>query len=221
MARVSDPSLPYFPLNCVLDDKFSLIEAEFGLTGFAIVIKLYQRIYGGEGYFCEWNEDICMLFSRQVGEDKELIASVVEKAVERGIFSNSRLRNYQILTSRGIQRQYLSATARRKNVPLIEEYILLNFSELPSNVDIESLNVDSEALNVDRNTQSKVKESRVKETKSKVKERRAKERECEGEDENTSQKTTYQHGYQQSYSQSESECDSELEPEWVQDLRKE
>ena len=33
----------YFPLNVHLDDKFELIEAEFGLKGFAIVVKLFQR----------------------------------------------------------------------------------------------------------------------------------------------------------------------------------
>ena len=39
----------YFPLNVHLDDKFELIEAEFGLKGFAIVVKLFQKIYGQQG----------------------------------------------------------------------------------------------------------------------------------------------------------------------------
>ncbi len=39
--------IPYFPLDCELDSKFELIEAEFGLQGFAVVVKLLQRIYGG------------------------------------------------------------------------------------------------------------------------------------------------------------------------------
>lgn len=32
--------IDYFPLDVSLDDKFELIEAEFGLTGFAVVVKL-------------------------------------------------------------------------------------------------------------------------------------------------------------------------------------
>ena len=34
--------IPYFPLDCELDSKFELIEAEFGLQGFAVVVKLLQ-----------------------------------------------------------------------------------------------------------------------------------------------------------------------------------
>ncbi|MBQ4336486.1 MAG: NAD-binding protein, partial [Lentisphaeria bacterium] len=36
--------LDWFPLDTRLDDKFELIEAEFGAAGFAVVIKLLQRI---------------------------------------------------------------------------------------------------------------------------------------------------------------------------------
>lgn len=57
----------YFPLNCQLDEKFELIEAEFGLKGFAVIIKLFQRIYGEHGYYCEWNHDIALLFARKIG----------------------------------------------------------------------------------------------------------------------------------------------------------
>lgn len=46
--------IEYFPLNCRLDEKFELIEAEFGLKGFAVIVKLLQRIYGEHGYYCEW-----------------------------------------------------------------------------------------------------------------------------------------------------------------------
>ena len=56
--------IPYFPLDCELDSKFELIEAEFGLQGFAVVVKLLQRIYGGEGYYCEWTEDVALLFGK-------------------------------------------------------------------------------------------------------------------------------------------------------------
>ena len=39
--------LDYFPLACNFEDKIELIEAEFGLEGLAIVVKLYQKIYAG------------------------------------------------------------------------------------------------------------------------------------------------------------------------------
>ena len=40
--------LEYFPLDCNMDDKLELIEAEFGITGFGVVVKLFQKIYGGK-----------------------------------------------------------------------------------------------------------------------------------------------------------------------------
>ena len=46
--------LEYFPLDVVLDDKFELIEAEFGLTGFAVIVKLFQKIYGGQEDWFGW-----------------------------------------------------------------------------------------------------------------------------------------------------------------------
>ena len=48
----------YFPLDVHLEDKVNLIEAEFGLTGFAVLIKLYQKIYGGSGYFTLWDNEV-------------------------------------------------------------------------------------------------------------------------------------------------------------------
>ena len=41
--------IDFFPLNCQLDEKIELIEAQYGLKGFAVVVKLFQRIYGEHG----------------------------------------------------------------------------------------------------------------------------------------------------------------------------
>lgn len=37
MARPLKQGLDYFPLDCQVDVKFELVEAEFGLTGFGVV----------------------------------------------------------------------------------------------------------------------------------------------------------------------------------------
>lgn len=65
--RQNKVGLDYFELDCHMDEKFELIEAEFGLKGFAIVIKLYQSIYLGFGYYCEWTPDISLLWARRLG----------------------------------------------------------------------------------------------------------------------------------------------------------
>lgn len=67
MGRQNKVGLDYFELDCHMDEKVELIEAEFGLKGFAIIVKLYQRIYSGFGYYCEWTPDISLLWARRLG----------------------------------------------------------------------------------------------------------------------------------------------------------
>ena len=81
--------IPYFPLDCQLDEKIELIEAEFGLTGFAVVVKLLQRIYGGEGYYCEWTNEVALLFSRKIGLGGNVVSEIVSASVRRGIFDRT------------------------------------------------------------------------------------------------------------------------------------
>ena len=111
--------ITYFPLDCHLDEKFDLIEAEYGLKAFSVVVKLFQRIYGGHGYYCEWNDDIALLFARQKclsssDAGNNLIVNIVAASIRRGIFSKTLYEKYGILTSRGIQKRYLDIVYKRK-----------------------------------------------------------------------------------------------------------
>lgn len=183
MARPTKAGLDYFELDCQLDDKVELIEAEYGLKGFAIVVKLYQSIYSGFGYYCEWTPDISILWARRLGVShsvgsgnlglahktsslpgfpNNLINNVVAASIKRNIFSEELFNKYGILTSSGIQKRYLNATSRREKVELKKEYLLLSVGKNQKNVVINSISVDRNLVNVDRNTQSRVEESRVK-----------------------------------------------------------
>ena len=53
MARPLKEGIDYFSLDCYMDDKVKMIQAEFGLKGFAIIVKLWQIIYREHGYYCE------------------------------------------------------------------------------------------------------------------------------------------------------------------------
>ena len=68
MARPLKEGIDYFSLDCYMDDKIRMIQAEFGLKGFAIIVKLWQMIYREHGYYCEWNEERELLFD-QLFED--------------------------------------------------------------------------------------------------------------------------------------------------------
>lgn len=163
MARHAKTGLDYFELDCQLEEKVRLIQAEFGLKGFAIVVKLYQKIYGELGYYCEWNEDSLLLFMSENGlpsDNKNLINGIVSACIKRNIFSKTLYDNYGILTSEGVQKRYLNAVSRRESVSLIKEYLLINVGKNNNNVNIFSINVNRNKENVCRNAQRRVEKSR-------------------------------------------------------------
>ena len=164
MARAVKRGLDYFSMDVHLDDKFQLLEAEHGVKGFAVVVKLFQKIYGEQGYYCGWDSEVALLFSRACGLGANVVSEIVDSALRRKIFDAEMLAKYGILTSSGIQKRYLEATERRRQVELIEEYLLLDIHSLPQNVYINPLNVYINPLNVYGGTQSKVKQSKAEES---------------------------------------------------------
>lgn len=169
MGRQSKVSLDYFELDCHMDDKIKLIQAEFGLKGFAVVVKLYQKIYGGEfGYYCEWDDERLLLFALENGlngDGKNLIDNIVSACIRRDIFSERLFKDYGILTSSGVQKGYLKATAKREAVELKKEYLLIDVPENKENVVINSISDVRNAVSVRRNTQSKEDNIRVDNTR--------------------------------------------------------
>ena len=164
MARPVKEGLDYFELDCHMEEKVRLIQAEFGLKGFAIVVKLYQKIYGGFGYYCEWNEDSLLLFMSENGvssrDEKNLISEIVAACIRRNIFSEKLFNEFGILTSYGVQKRYLNAVSRREKVELIKEYLLISVGKNQDNVCINSINVNRNTVNVCSNSQSREEKSR-------------------------------------------------------------
>ena len=164
MARPVKEGLDYFELDCHMEEKVRLIQAEFGLKGFAIVVKLYQKIYGGFGYYCEWNEDSLLLFMSENGvssrDEKNLISEIVAACIRRNIFSEKLFKEFGILTSYGVQKRYLNAVSRREKVELIKEYLLISVGKNQDNVCINSINANRNSVNVCSNSQSREEKSR-------------------------------------------------------------
>ena len=166
MARTNKIGIDYFPFDVDFfqDDKIQLIEAEFGVKGGYIAIRLLCKIYR-EGYFYPWGADECLLFAKNVGAEgvtKGCIDEVVRGLVKRGFFDESVFDWFGVLTSAGIQRRYFEATKRYKIVEAIREYLLVDMSEF-DNVNINSINADINANNADTNRQKKGKEKKEKE----------------------------------------------------------
>ena len=174
MGRPLKEGLDYFELDCQLDDKTRLIQAEFGLKGFAIVVKLYQKIYGGHGYYCEWDDDTILLFMSENGldsEKKSLIKSITDACIRRGLFSKELYTKYGILTSHGIQKRYINAVSRRESVKMEKAYLLVEVAKNNISVDGKTVNVCRNSENVDGNGQRRVEKSR--EEKEKILEKKA------------------------------------------------
>ena len=165
MARPTKEGLDYFELDCHMDEKIRLIQAEFGLAGFAVVVLLFMEIYGGKGYYMSWNEDALLLFALQncgtAGGNKNLIQEIVSACIRRDIFSKELFEKYQILTSSGIQKRYINAVARRENVTLKKEYLLVSDNKKTVSVNNNSVNVNRNSKNDGSNTQSRKEKIRV------------------------------------------------------------
>jgi hypothetical protein len=163
MARPSKQGVDYFPLDVHLDDKFKFIEIKYKLEGFAILIKLMQKIYSC-GYWYRWTDDEALLFSDELRTDFDLVQKVVSECLERDVFNKDMYEEYDILTSKGIQKRYKEIVRRRKDVEVTEEYLLIDDMMTTSRQHNDD-NEPSESEHDDgKSTQSKVKESKQKES---------------------------------------------------------
>lgn len=162
MARPTKQGVDYFPLDVYLDDKFKFIEIKYKLEGFAIVVKLLQRIYAN-GYWYKWTEDETLLFSDELKVDYNLLENVVNECLKRGIFDSAMYEKNSVLTSKGIQKRYKEIVRRRKDVEWITDYLLIDdISRV-----IDDINPTLSSHDDGKSTQSKVKESKVNKTKEK------------------------------------------------------
>lgn len=157
-----------FLLDCHTNDNISEIEAEFGVKGFAVVVRLWQKIYFEKGYYCEWIARSPLLFlsnwfGGNSGVTISLITEIVERCLNNGIFNRQMHEKYSILTSERIQKQYFSVVKRREGIPVKKEYLLISVDKIKG-IAYENVNsVCRNDKNVCRNPISKEKESEVKE----------------------------------------------------------
>ena len=166
MARPIKEGLDYFTLDCHFDDKVELVIAEFGMTGLGILIRLFQKIYSDNGYYCRWNDDVALLFSQKNGLGGNVVSEVISACLRRGVFDRGKYEYCSILTSKGIQERYLEASKRRTSLNFKNDYLLIDIPSNQINVDNNEVNVDINSENESNNSQSKVNKSKVDKSKS-------------------------------------------------------
>lgn len=154
MPRPSKNGLDYFPLDTVMDDNFACIEAKYGLPGFAIIIKLYQKIYFENGYFYPWGEKEQLLFSANTKTTIEQLNFIISDAISFGIFDKGMFDKKQVLTSHGIQKRYFSVCKRKKQLLVYDDLLLTNIdfltdSDSDVNVVIKTYKCSQDVCNMD------------------------------------------------------------------------
>jgi hypothetical protein len=154
MARPFKTGVDYFPLDVIMEDEIELIESEHGITGFGVLIKLYQKVYASN-YWVKWDKKAEIVFSKRVNVNINEVNAIINSCLEWGIFDKKLFKKYGILTSRGIQNRFFEIIKRRKEVQIVKEYLLIK----------PNINANINSVNVDKSTQSKGKESKLKQTK--------------------------------------------------------
>ena len=128
MSRIKKRGLDYFPLDIdFLQNRLvRRIMKREGDGALATLVSEFSCIYGGEGYYvltdAFFYEDISANLYHQTAEDVKRILTL---AAEYGIFDVTLFRECGVLTSAGIQRQYLFSTKRRKSSAIDNRFNLI------------------------------------------------------------------------------------------------
>lgn len=120
-------TLTKFELPIMGDEKYELVEKRFGMIGFAVIVKLFARIYGTNGYFCRWDNSFIDILARSLDVEPRTLSDVVAYAVSVGFFDGDLLAKYSILTSADIQEQYFRSVSRRAGVTYDPDYVIGDF----------------------------------------------------------------------------------------------
>ena len=128
MSRIKKRGLDYFPLDIdFLQNRLvRRIMKREGDGALATLVSAFSCIYGGEGYYvltdAFFYEDISANLYHQTAEDVKRILTL---AAEYGIFDVTLFRECGVLTSAGIQKQYLFSTKRRKTSAIDNRFNLI------------------------------------------------------------------------------------------------
>jgi hypothetical protein len=155
-----------FLLDCRTNENISEIEAEYGVKGFAVVVRLWQKIYSEKGYYCEWSGRSPLLFlsdwfGGNSGVTCSLINEIVDRCLNNGIFNAEMYEKYSILTSARMQTQYFDVVKRREEILVQKEYLLVSVDKIKGIAYKNDVSVCRNQKNVCRNDISKGKVSKA------------------------------------------------------------
>lgn len=121
MPRRLKDGLDYFPLDVRFfsDTRIRRLSMEYGPDGPIVYIMFLTMAYSQNGYYIEGTLDrlaYAILYDARFKEqekDASYVRKILNLMVELELIDHSMLRN-EIITSKGIQKQFLASTQRRK-----------------------------------------------------------------------------------------------------------
>jgi len=163
MARKGKVGIDYFShdVDMLHDRKVKILKAKHGLLGYAVYLRLLEELYRDKGYYLQVDEDFNILFSDDNNLDYNVYILMLNDCIKHELFDSNLYNEYKILTAKRVQENYLSATERRKEVEMIDKYLLLDLED----ANIKSDNVNILTLNANIGTQSKKKVKRKEKEK--------------------------------------------------------
>lgn len=143
-----------------------LLDAK-GWKGFGIYFFLCQRAYKTNGYYYEWGYDDCATTARKMGGgiNSGTVKETVDYCLQVDLFDKRLFEEWEVLTSRGIQRRFWTVLSERRSKTVYREYWLLKTEECKGLVkvslksDVQPTNDDLQGANSDM---SPIKKRKVK-----------------------------------------------------------
>lgn len=159
MARPTKIWIDYFPIDNDIesDMKIEMLEAEMGLEWFALLIKMLAMIYK-DWYYIRRDERIAKIFAKRNNIEVNVVINFINVCINEDIFNKKVFNAYKIITSRWIQKRYIKACERRKEIYFTKQIMLIWQSEVQSLLPWVNVNINE--INDDISTQSKVKYSK-------------------------------------------------------------
>ncbi len=163
MPRPTKEFLDYFPFYCRGDERTDVLKAKKGMIGFGVYISLLIKLYGEKGYYLNWNDTVCCIFSNNVGVSEDEVRDIISLLINVGSFDQEIYEKYGVLTSKEIQENYLFAVSKRKNKELDKRFNLVSVEE--TEVSGEETKVCGEETGVSVTESTQIKENKIKENK--------------------------------------------------------
>ena len=118
--------LNFFPFPAKQNTELNLILLDYGAKGLGIYTMIMSQIFGERGYYMTVDKYSLLTIKRKLGlsNDDNIVEKVIAECVNNGTFDKEKFEKYKILTSADIQKDYLIAIRRRKDMEIIFEYIV-------------------------------------------------------------------------------------------------